>query len=102
MLDMPEPAGPGTQYRPAAVEDGGPQVREYARLLPQPVPVAVQAEEGVLYHVLGGRLVPDQQQGEPGQGQRMGLVQLLDRVACPRRVRLAERHVNKTTEPRVC
>src|SRR5581483_973735 len=72
---------PGADRGARGVQHRGAQVSEQIRRITTAPPVPVQAEEGLLHHVLRGRLVADEQQGEPDKRQAMGPVQVLDFLA---------------------
>jgi len=68
------------QLRAGAVDDGAPEVRERVLGVTQPVPAAVDGNEGVLYELLGPAVVVDQQERESYQTGVMGRVELADRL----------------------
>src|SRR5450631_760205 len=79
----PPPQGPlpSPEHRPAAVDDGGPEV--WHKLVPvsEPGHGPVQAEEGVLDHVLSAGLIAQQELCHPDQADRMIAVEIVDKLA---------------------
>src|SRR6185437_13841002 len=72
---QPAPGGAPAQRGPAAVQHGTPHVGQRAVPVGQPVPVPVQAAEGVLYRVLGAGPVAQHEVGQPDQPHGVVLVQ---------------------------
>jgi hypothetical protein len=63
----------------------------------------VEAQEDVLDHVLGRRLVPDQQHGQPDQGHAMSAEQAGDDLLGRSRGELSSScHTYMTRQPRKC
>ena len=74
----PPVPGLGPQLGPAAVQHAGADVLERPVGLGQVIPAAVQADEGLLDNVLGGRSAAEHRHGEADQANRVGLVQGTD------------------------